>query len=119
MISADFCAASKVFQHCIRLILRHMSISCESQIVLHWEDLTAVAVTHYLLEEVLLQTKANSKAGHDSLCDCMALAHESHHVLPAGKMYIMTYVQLLSILEHLVHFRNVIPTLKIQNVWGQ
>ncbi len=89
-------------QHCIRLILRRMSIYADSQLVLHWEDLTAVAVTHHLLEEVLLQTKANSKAGHDSLCDCMALAHESHHVLPAGEMYIVIYVQLFSIAQHLV-----------------
>ncbi len=102
-MSADCHPPSKVFQqHCIRLILRHTSILCKQmQLFLHREDLPAVAVTHHLLEEVLLQTKTNSKAGHDPLCDCVALAHESHHVLPAGEMYIVIYVQLFSIPKHL------------------
>ncbi len=108
MLSADCHPQSKVFQqHCIRLIFRHTPILCKQmQLLLHGEDLSAVAVTHHLLEEVLLQTKTNSKAGHDPLCDCVAFAHESHHVLPAGGTYIVIYVQLLSIPKHLVSFRN-------------
>ena len=110
-MSADCHPQSKVFQqHCIRLILRHRSVLCK--LFLHWEVLTAAAVTHHLLEEILLETKTNCKAGHDPLCDCVALAHESHHVLPAGEMYIVIYVQPFSIPKHLGQFRNVIPTLK-------
>lgn len=66
-------------------------------LILHWEGFDSCTwnCSSHLLEEALLQTKPNSKAGHDLLCDCMALAHESHHVLPAGEVYIVIYVQVL------------------------